>query len=447
MKRLLTLLLIIVSIVFTGCMSSIDNGDSGSVVQGKQDHMYLISNFSDDVAWVKFCDALAKDKTREGVHPKCGCINKNGELIFYYDSTDITHKLTVIDTSGKICSTYNLVSEKNEGLIVTRSGNMDNYCVAYGDGYEVVQTHDSGFDYNNYTYTIYDANNNQVYQLNEKPQEEISVKYCGSGVFSFKNTGVYYSYSGTWVDDKHAKPVDEFNGDIKFSDVVYEVERKNGNDSDYDVHLEYIDTSGNIINSKTMLRSELGWDINSTDVYNNRCIIYSNSQNDKKTKMFIYNFEDNSLIQLADEKYMNQFFDNFDIHFMSNRIVITTKGQDKKNYYIVFDYQWNVIVEPQEYNHINVSDKRIIKDFKYVYDDNGSLIFEINDAYVHSSADGEYAVFSEPTYKDDILVVHTELDKRFNGIFLGSLGIVGYDLNGKELFNEISMSKASQIEL
>ena len=268
---------------------------------------------------------------------------------------------------------------------------MDNYCVAYGDGYEVVQTHDSGFDNNSYTYTIYDANNNQVYQLNEKPQKEISVKYWGNGVFSFKNTGFYYSRSGTWVDDKHAKPDGEFKGDMKYSDVVYGERRKTGNYWDYDVHLEYIDTSGNVISTKTVSRSELGWNIKSSDVYNNRCIIYGAPQEDKITKMFIYNFEDNSMVQLTDEKYLNQLSGDFDFHFMTNRIVITTQGQDKKNYYIVFDYDWNVIVEPQKYNYIDVSDNRIIKDFKYVYDENGSLVFEIDDKYVHSTGGAEYA--------------------------------------------------------
>ena len=464
-KKCLLVGVLVVLLVFTSCSVSNDQSNSVAKVQGKQDYLYLISNYSDGVAWVNYCDATAKDKTREGVHPKCGCINKNGELIFYYDSTDITHdptdfsngyayiesdsgkKLTVIDTSGKICSTYNLVSETNDGFKVTKSGNMDNYCVAYGDGYEVVQTHDSGFDNNSYTYTIYDANNNQVYQLNEKPQKEISVKYWGNGVFSFKNTGFYYSRSGTWVDDKHAKPDGEFKGDMKYSDVVYGERRKTGNYWDYDVHLEYIDTSGNVISTKTVSRSELGWNIKSSDVYNNRCIIYGAPQEDKITKMFIYNFEDNSMVQLTDEKYLNQLSGDFDFHFMTNRIVITTQGQDKKNYYIVFDYDWNVIVEPQKYNYIDVSDNRIIKDFKYVYDENGSLVFEIDDKYVHSTGGAEYAVFNAPTYKDDMLVVHTELDDRFNGTFLGSLGIAAYDLNGKELFNDISMSKASQIEL
>ena len=234
---------------------------------------------------------------------------------------------------------------------------------------------------------------------------------------------------------------------MKYSDVVYGERRKTGNYWDYDVHLEYIDTSGNVISTKTVSRSELGWNIKSSDVYNNRCIIYGAPQEDKITKMFIYNFEDNSMVQLTDEKYLNQLSGDFDFHFMTNRIVITTQGQDKKNYYIVFDYDWNVIVEPQKYNYIDVSDNRIIKDFKYVYDENGSLVFEIDDKYVHSTGGAEYAVFNAPTYKDDMLVVHTELDDRFNGTFLGSLGIAAYDLNGKELFNEISMSKASQIEL
>ena len=102
---------------------------------------------------------------------------------------------------------------------------------------------------------------------------------------------------------------------MKYSDVVYGERRKTGNYWDYDVHLEYIDTSGNVISTKTVSRSELGWNIKSSDVYNNRCIIYGAPQEDKITKMFIYNFEDNSMVQLTDEKYLNQLSGDFDFHF------------------------------------------------------------------------------------------------------------------------------------
>ena len=324
---------------------------------------------------------------------------------------------------------------------------MDNYCVAYGNGYEVVQTHESGFDNNSYTYTIYDANNNQVSRFTESPQKEITVKYWGNGVFSFDKKHYYYANSGKWVDYEDVRPDGEFDSDMKFFDVVYGEEHKNGNIDDYDVNLSYIDDSGKNVSTKTMSRAELGWNIISTNVYNNRCIIYGYPKDGKLSKMFIYNFEDNSLNQLTDEKYLNQFSDDFDIHFMDNRIVITTQGQDKKNYYIVFDFGWNVIVEPQEYNHINITNKRIIKDFKDVYDENGSLIFEIDGDYVHSIRGAEYAVFSEPTYKDDKLVVNKKLDNRFNGVFSGTLGVAAYDLNGELLFTEINHSNAKEIDI
>ena len=95
-KKCLLVGVLVVLLVFTSCSVSNDQSNSVAKVQGKQDYLYLISNYSDGVAWVNYCDATAKDKTREGVHPKCGCINKNGELIFYYDSTDITHSLILL---------------------------------------------------------------------------------------------------------------------------------------------------------------------------------------------------------------------------------------------------------------------------------------------------------------------------------------------------------------
>ena len=465
MKRYFSVLLILILLVLSGCSSTNDKTNSSSKTKENSDYLYLISNYSNGVAWVKYCDASAKEKTKEGIHPKFGCIDQDGNLLFYYSATNITHdpsdfsngysyiesdggkKLTVIDTAGNICSTYNLVSESNDGFKITKSGNMDNYCVAYGDGYEVVQTHDSGFDNNSYTYTIYDANNNQVYQLSEKPQEEIKVKYWGHGVFSFKNTGFYYSYSGTWVEDKHAKPDGEFDADMRFKDVVYGDSYIVGDYRDEYVNLEYIDDSGNDINTTTMSRQELGWQIVSTNVYSNRCLIYGYPNDGKMSKMYIYNFDDNSLVQLTDEKYLNQLDEDFKYYFMDNRIVLTTEGQDGKSYFCIFDYEWNAKSEPKEYSFISVSNNRIIRNCKEVYDENGDLVFEIDNNYVHSMGDAEYAVYNIPTYKDDMLVVQTELDNRFNGVFSGSLGFAVYDLNGEIVFNQLSMSNAKEIEI
>lgn len=474
MKRLFSIILIIV-LMLSGCSTASDNSSySNTIINNDnnnskeiadKDYLYLTSNYSDGVSWLKYCDASAKEKSKEGIHSKYGCIDKNGELLFYFDATIITgepsnfsngysyiesnsgEKLTVIDTTGNICSTYNLVSESYDGFTTTKSGNLDNYCVAYGDGYEVVQTHESSFDNNAYTYTVYDANNNQVYQLSQKPQNEIAVKYWGHGVFSFKNTGFYYAYSNVWVDDEYAKPDGEFNWDMRFSDVEYGDSFKDGDNWDYDVYLEYIDDLGNSISTKVLSRKKLGWNIISTNVYNNRCIIYGYPNDGKISKMYIYNFEDDSIVQLTDERYLNQLSEDFKYYFMDNRIVLTMKGQDSKRYYCMFDFEWNVIAEPKEFSYIDVSAKRIIRDFKEVYDENGSLLFEIDDNYVHSITGAEYSVFSPPTFQDDVLVVQTALDDRYNGIFLGSLGFAVYDLNGEILFNELSMSNANELEI
>ncbi len=109
-------------------------------------------NFNEDRAWI-----------RMNSYTHIGCIDKKGHLLFEYKNMDIltdfsngyahikdqnTNTVYVLDSSGNIQSAY---PEDSSTTVI-----------AYGDGYTVTSEHAEGFDYNDYTYKIYDPSGSLI---------------------------------------------------------------------------------------------------------------------------------------------------------------------------------------------------------------------------------------------------------------------------------------------
>lgn len=477
-KKTLIVLMLFVMIICTGCSNIIktnQNANDNSTMNNeninekeenkdertetikveqseKNNYLYLISDYSDGYVWMKYCDADAKGDTKESLNLRYGCVDKNGNVSFYFDETGISKdpiefsngyayiitnnskKLFVVDTSGRICQKYSLPDKLDNGRYYTPPNEDSELCILYNDGYQVVQNHHVDFDSNSNTYTIYDGEGKDLYSFNSDGKHEIRAKYLGEGVISFDN-GVYFAKSNKWMDE------DSIDINIMEPDVVYDDSDRN----DVKFKFTYINEYGEIVESSA--KSQLTYDgnrarIDCIGLYNNHCLFTAYQ------KLMIYSFDDDSITELTDEKYLKNINDDTKYYFMDDRIVVSLKGQDNKSYFFVLDYNLNVTSEPKEYSiFIDVSDHRIIKDLKEVYDGNGNLLFEIEDNYVHEVSNSDYAVMGVPVYRDDALVVQTEIDDRFDGFFLASSGFAVLDLDGKKLFDSISLKNTKEIIL
>lgn len=200
MKR--KLLILLTFIFLFGCSSNQENvksSDQIDIDNTSNLESVVLSNtavYSDDRLWVDL-------NTEDGVMKSA--IDKKGNVIvgFYnypevsdfedgYSSVAFKDYVHHINKKGEIISTIEI--SENQKI------------VCYGGGYTVVESHTSDFETNEYTYTIYGHDGNELTTYAPGDGEEHSVYYMKNGVFNFRiyteegwTNDIYFSKSNKWV--------------------------------------------------------------------------------------------------------------------------------------------------------------------------------------------------------------------------------------------------------
>lgn len=389
-----------------------------------------IDDFSEGLAWINYGDEPSY----------WGCINKQGEILFTFNKDEYVSpseynngysyiesagglQLHVIDKKGSICSSYDVKVEEYDGHFTTTITNGEEHVVAYGYGYTVVQTHKADFDEAYYLYSIYDANGNVLDTYKTKNDEEISVNYCGKGIFYLDyddKRHYFFAETKKWVDT-------EYSGidDVKFYDNYALLDIAYINEDAYRGEFIFMDLEGNI--KKTKISDLYGWDYGVNSLYDDVCLFI-----DSNSTLCTYDIKTNTFSKLTNENYLSKVdWERCDeIIYNDNAIIVPLIGEDNEDYLIVFDKEWNTVIEPFKATQFSkINDDRFIIDNKLIYDTDGNLICDVT----------TNNMLSVRTYYDGVTIANDTEDA-----YIFAYGSNQYfsfkflDTNGKELFENIT---------
>ncbi len=337
--------------------------------------LQFTKKFSEDLAWVYF---------RKGADTQnyCGCIDKSGNLLFYTEDNNLNHFLNnrnyiysngytfiensdylyLIDKKGTIVSKYSNNSEKNAGKVI-----------AYADGYVWYQEYISNFDEAYYKYTLYDPNGNPVTDFQQKGTEPTDIMYYyGNNVWGY-GTNYYFIESDKWLDIEISS-----NGFYFYDNIALVGTTPEKDNSDIDC-LVFMDTKGNVTYAQLPNYSHYS-QLRCYGISENCCILY----NFIDEYLISYNITSNEFVKM-DNKYTDKI--NYEFLFDSSKVFIFENGKvglplygtDKEYYVGLFDTSWNIIGEPIDGMHCDLSEGKFIIDNIHVYDDKLKLLFSVSD--------------------------------------------------------------------
>ena len=401
-------------------------------------------NFSEDKAWIKF----QKSKNRTNY---IGCINKKGNLLFYYNVNnsntakvkpysngysflETSNSLYLLDKNGTILQTYPVDSNNNNKQVI-----------AYADGYVWCQEYVAEFDKAYFKYTLYGTDGKSVTDFKYEGTEPIdSMNYYEKKVWGYdkKNEGksqkCYYCTEGDkWVNFSYI-PNDEYQ--FYFYDDTAIIGTTYDDEDDSIGYLSLIDTKGNL--SYAQLPENVGrWhDIKCFALRENCCLLYNYS----KDSLISYNVSSDKFVKM-DNEYVDKI--NYDalpddsnaLVFENGKIALPLIGSDKESYIGLFDTSLNIIGEPIKSMIYDLSDGIFTIQNKDVYDDNLNLLFSADD----------FGYKAVSPFNNG--VAHAKND----GMQMSSGGdIYGYegnwfyiDRNGEKLFDSVNIKQAKEIEL
>lgn len=375
--------------------------------------------YNNGLAWTKYTDNDGSEYY--------GCIDEKGKMLFRYRADNIE---IVADFENN----YSYLKSKNGTTIYVIDKNGDvcnsyNKAVAYGYGYTVLEDYHSDFDSEYYEYSIYDSDNNLVNSC--KFDNEISVQYCGDGVFDF-GTKLFFSQNEKMIDYNYERS--SYDKYIQFNNGIAYVE----NDS-LAIRSSYItiNSTGTIVELKNV-DGILNEKVQDTHIYSDSLLIYE----EDTPKLATYNVANQSVTYLQDESILEKLETHYDGNISSldispllneNGIILRLVGNDGYGYVVISDYEFNFKTEPMKYDECKIYKNGICEIDSVVYDMEGNQLYSLFE-YEEVVSDSENIllvccknsdVTTDRDYYDD---PHDNLEKS---------NFVALDKDGNLLFNGI----------
>lgn len=446
MKRIILSFIIIsiVSVSLIGCNSDTKNNSQTSAINSansieatasekyKPQTYSQIGHYNDGLAWVK------NDKY-------WGCIDKKGKMQFQYNSDEI-------DSSPDFENAYAYLETKGgQVFVINKSGdivgNFDNP-VAYGYGYAVVENHYSDFDSAYYEYVIYNPDQKQVQTYKTEKDSEITVRYCGDGVFYFEedaeNIHLFFSKKDKWIKYNY----------IRTSNVDNDIEFNNGlafttNDS-YSLTKTFVVINADGEITEIDARDEKAnyyekYDIFGAKRENN--LIYGNSvvfYDEEEQKLSSYNIINDSFSDFKDTKILEKLethydgsYNHVDINpsFNNDGFLISLIGADGLRYVTILDYNMNMQTDPIQCDDFIAYDNGTCLIDTTIYDMKGNKLYSLSDKGY------ERAI----SVSDDIIFVcgyqsNVQIDKDYFDNKGKKCNFAALDKNGNVIFDKIDIS-------
>lgn len=377
-------------------------------------------DFNEDRAWI-----------RMNSYTHIGCIDKKGYLLFEYENMDIltdfsngyahvkdqnTDIVYVLDSSGNIQSAY---PEDSSTTVI-----------AYGDGYTVTSEHAEGFNYNDYTYKIYDPSGSLINSFNTTDEYTYENSYyCGKDIFEFGNTNFYFISLKKMINC----PTDHqvfFYDDTAAVDITY-------SETESLSKLKLMNTSGQI--SEIPIPKDFGSPYSSDIIIKDGLCLIQVSEYPEKN-FISYDLSTNTFSKMnIDAKYADKInWDAIPEHFSfsNNRLVLPLTGDDDNHYIMVLDDNWNIIIQPvQGYSSEYTCQKLVVEtnNDTVIYDKSGNILYTLSDkGYKKSDYQSDLTQKCPVPFSDNVMTF----------VIIGSHEPAYLDKNGNKLFSNINTNKS-----
>lgn len=416
----------------------------------KGTYTYLGNPYSEGLAWIHFSE---KETLEDGV----GIVDLDGNVIAI-----ITAESKKFDMDGNVfdSDTYASYTPFMEGyshlttwdarVVGSNQTLFYRYCIvdtdgnvvrtyAFEDGIEVLEgragyvatkEETSDFDSVGYHYTIYNLDGSVLTEFDDK--YELSVTYCGKGIFAVTSKGYYCTQSDSWVEM-------ELYGDadlpVYCEDIgVISVTPQNG---DYNIgELLMLSADGDIT---TISSSYFGSGMATSTIVDNICVL-SDSHPPYMTALNLSTGEEYPIPEEYGEKLIlqSEVLRNPEINSPhEGRIVVRMEGADGEIYSAVFDTQMNLVFGPVKGYAKAYSDGRLLVEHDQlgtVYDRDGNVVFNLEDKGYGLQFN---SFVSQGRYFCGALYVEERNGERQNAYL---------DIDGNLLFEELNFDNAKAID-
>lgn len=357
-----------------------------SVTYDHDVQMTYAKPFNGERAWVKF--------SIDGGEERWGIINKEGKMISMLPESDMD---TIRELPGTLefSNGYSHalywgrmdVYNKDGTLVYSCPDDEQNKILAYGEGYIYAYEDTRGFDSAACKYTIYDPEGNEINTFNDEAPEigEPDSRYMGKGVF-WTPRGIYFSQINEWgIDPTDADWIStaELGDDvvafcmkeIPFDDYIDEYIR--GVVKPPILYILYCDGQYSEYEIERTLRFD--------KIKNGIGLCKTSLDTESVILPAIYDFETDMITTLPVE-YRNRWKGsnyNTDYGMLDNQnIVVELLGDDEEYYTVLFDKNWNLIVDPIKAGLLSCGEDVFVcwtNGMGFVYGENGQLLYSIDE--------------------------------------------------------------------
>lgn len=381
-----------------------------------------------------------------------GCIDEEGKMLFKYSCNDLRQIDSFVSPFFENGYAYMKSNTGTRIFVIDKSGNIvSNYDnpKAYGYGYTVVENHYSDFDSAYYEYIIYNPDGKQVETIETEVDSEVTVKYCGDGVFYFEANSeqvyLFFAKKEKWVQYNYKRTnVDydiRFNNGLAFTvndsysfTKTYVVIDSNGTITEIDAR----DESANFYEKYKMFGAERENNL----IYGNSIVFYD----EEEPKLSSYDIKNDSFCDFKDTKTLEKFethyagsYSHVDISpsFNNEGFLVSLVGADGYRYVSILDYKLNMQAKPVKGDNFEAYDNSTCLIGNTIYDMKGNILYSLSEkGYQKVISDSDDIIFV-CGYQDDVSVEKDYYDK--NG---EKCNFAALDRNGNVLFDTIDVSNA-----
>lgn len=408
----------------------------------------IIGTYHNDLAWVKYGNS---DKY-------WGCIDKKGKMLFQYSCNNFSEINSSIPPFFENGYAYLKSAKGTQIFVIDKSGNIVgsyDQPVEYGYGYTVVENHYSDFDSAYYEYLIYNPDGKQVETINTTDDTQVTVRYCGDGVFYFeaysgernyfffskKDKLIEYNYRRTNVDD----PI-QFNNGLAFTvndsysfTKTYVIINSNGEITE----IKAKDEKANLYEKYKMFGAKRENQL----IYGNSIVFYD----EEEPKLSSYNVANDSFSDFKDTEILERFethysgsFNHVDIspYFNNDGFLISLVGDDGLGYVTILDYDMNMQTEPIQCNSFEAYDNGICLINTTIYDMKGNNLYSLSEKGYEKAISASDDILFVCGYQSDISIEKDYYDN--NG---KKCNFAALDKDGNLLFDTIDTTNVVTKEL